>query len=238
MIVARIDDMLDDLKPDDFIKGGGDVGSKYRDARQLWNRAKKAELLDDAFEKAKNQATGFENGIRTQFRSIINNKKLSSKFNQDELDAMRKVVRGGGLENTAKMIGRLGFSEGQASNMLLGSIGVAGGHMIGGGAGAVAVPLIGQISRNLAQKLTRNNAAAAQRIVRAGKDANKILKAYVQSIPAKERSAEDLTQLLLQRNANIDDISSMVKTVPAAQKKLISDSLFLVNAINSQKAQE
>lgn len=86
---------------------------------------------------------------------------------------MQEVVRGTTGSNIAKAIGRFGFSEGHATNILGGSIGVAGGAALAGAPGAVAVPLIGQVSRKLAQKLTRGKADFADIVVRAGSDANK-----------------------------------------------------------------
>lgn len=234
ILINRIDDFMDDLAPKDFKRGGGDIGAKYKDARQLWSRAKKSELIEDAFSKARLQASGFENGIRTQFRSILNNKKKSRGFSPSELDAMRKVVKGGSLENMAKMLGRFGFSEGQASNMLMGSLGVAGGAAVGGPAGAVAVPLVGQMSRGLAQKLTRNNAEAANTISRAGNKGLDIAKAYIKSIPAKERSTAELAELLMRPGVAIGKIN--LKSQPPAVKKLVSDAAYFA-AIN-KKAQD
>jgi len=235
LMVNKIDDFLDNLKPADFKKGKGKVGAKYRDARQLWRRAKKSELIEEAFEKARNQATGFENGLRTQFRQILNNKRKSAGFTAPELAAMRKIVRGGSAENMAKMIGRFGFSEGQASNMLMGSLGVAGGAAAGGPAGAVAVPLIGQVSRNLAQKLTRNNANAANLIVKAGSNGSRIAKAYIKGIPARDRSAAELTELLLRPDVALNKINIKSGGFPPKVKKLITDAVFFANAIRKQQ---
>lgn len=238
LLINKIDDFLDGLKPKDFKKGGGEIGAKFRDARQLWSRAKKSELLEDAFEKARNQATGFENGIRVQFRQIINNKKKSRGFTAEELDAMKKVVRGGTAENIAKMIGRFGFSEGQASNMLMGSLGVAGGFAVGGSAGGVAVPLIGQVSRNLAQKLTRNNAELTNTIVKAGKNAENVARAYIKAVPVKERSAQELSELLLRPDVGLRQLQAKLKTIPQKHKKLISDAVFFAKTIQDQREAE
>jgi len=201
----------------------------------LWRRAKKSELIEETFTKAGDQASGFENGIRAQFRQILGNKKKLRGFNQEEVDAMRKIVRGGTLENAAKMMGRFGLSEGQASNMLLGSLGAAGGFAAGGVTGAIAVPLVGQLSRILAQKLTRNNGRAADLIVRAGNNGEQVVKAYFRAIPAKERSAQELTQLLLRPNIAFDKIKLSNLDVP--DKRILSDAVFLTSAINNEKDQ-
>lgn len=233
IMVNKIDDFMDNIDESALVGGQAEnVGEKYRHARQLWRRARKAEDIDFIFEKAKNQASGFENGLRTQFRALLNNKNKIRNYTAEEKAAMQKVVRGGGVENTAKALGKFGFTEGQASGMLLGSLGVAGGAAIGGGPGAVAVPLIGQVSKNLAQKLTRNNAELVSQIVRAGKDSTAITKAYINSVPAKERSAYELSELLLKLNAGKD-----IKYTPKSEKMkaFMSDVGYLVGAANSQE---
>jgi len=239
LMTNRIDDFLDNLNKANFSTAfNKDVGAKYRDARQLWRRAKKSELIETAFTKAGDQASGFENGIRVQFRSILNNTKKSKGFTKDELAAMREVVRGTNLQNVAKMIGRFGFSEGQASNMLMGSMGVAGGAAVGGPAGAVAVPLVGQISRTLANKLTSKGAKGADIIVRAGNNGLGVVKAYMKAVPAKQRSPQELTELLLRPSISLDKLKQAAKFAPSNQKQLINDAAFLVNSIKSMQSEE
>jgi hypothetical protein len=96
IMIENIDNFLDGLDPKKLSRGaaGADVGPKFKVARELWGRARRSEMINDAFEKAKNQASGFENGIVVQFRSILNNKKKARFFKKDELQAMRDVVRG------------------------------------------------------------------------------------------------------------------------------------------------
>ena len=238
LMINKIDDFLDTAGRNELSGSTKNIGAKYRDARQLWRRAKKSEQIEEAFNKANLQATGFENGIRNQFRSILNNKKQRAGFTKDELDAMRQVVKGTSLQNTAKMIGRFGFSEGQASNMLMGSLGVAGGAAIGGPAGAVAVPLIGQLSRGLAQKLTKKGAEGTDLIVRAGKNGVDVVKAYMKAVPKNGRTAQELTELLLRPDISLQGLKAAARNAPQNQKRLVNDAAFLVNAIKSTQEEE
>ncbi len=238
ILIEHIDDTLDNLKNANFANPSKvDIGAKFKDARQLWSRAKKSELLEEAFTKASLQASGFENGIRVQFRSILNNKKKRRGFTPEELSTMRQVVKGGTAENIAKMIGRFGFSEGQASNMLMGSLGVAGGAVLGGPAGAVAVPLIGQLSRTLAQKLTRRGAEGADAIVKAGKDGKKVVDAYIKATKKSERNAQELTELLLRPEISLKALKAKIPNLPKPQRKLVADAVFFAAFIQSQKQQ-
>lgn len=209
-IINTMDNFLDQLGSTGFKAPKSvnlaDIRPKYKAARDLWGRARRSELIQESFEKAKNQASGFENGVRTQFRSILNNKKKSKFFKPDEITAMQKVVRGGAKENILKLIGKLGFSEGQASGFLGGSIGIGAGAHFLGPVGAVGVPLIGQVAKKLAQKLTVRNAEFADTVVRAGTDARKIAEAYIDNVPKKQRSSAELSQLLTNRTIDLDDL--------------------------------
>lgn len=214
-IVNSIDDFLDTIPTNSISKGAlknSEIMPKYRIARDLWGRARRSELINDAFEKARNQASGFENGVVTQFRSILNNKKKSKFFKKDEIKIMQDVVRGTKGSNLAKLIGRFGFSEGHATNIIGGSLGIAGGAAVGGPVGAVAVPLIGQVSRKLAQKLTRNNAELVNSVIRAGKDANKIAEVYLSKTPKAARSSSELSELLLRQDIALDKL--LISPIP------------------------
>lgn len=237
LMVDKVDDFLENLGPNAFVGGNKTkVGPLYRDARQMWRRAKKAEIVEEAMGKARNQASGFENGLRTQFRSILNNKRVRRNFNEDELAAMRRVVQGGSMENLTKAIGKFGFSEDQAVRMLMPSLGVAGGAAVGGPAGAVAVPLVGQVSRSLSQKLTRNNAQLVDEIVRAGSSGRDVARAYVRSVPRGERSAEELAELLLRPDVSLGNLRGMGGDGDVG--RLVSDAAYLANTLRMAEEQE
>ena len=115
------------------------------------------------------------------------------------------------------MIGRLGFSEGHATGLLGGSIGVLGGSLVGGTVGAVAVPVIGQVSRKLAQRLTRGKAEFADVVVRAGNNAQEIASAYLENTPRAQRSSAELSQLLSRPDIALDNLL-------VAKNKIIRDA--------------
>lgn len=205
-MIESVDDFLEKADSKTFISGENvaEIGKKYKTARKLWGQARRSELLQEAITKAKDQASGFENGIRVQMRSILNNKKQRKFFNEDELAAMKNVVQGTKGANLAKLFGRLGFSEQQAMNIVGAGIGAGAGAAIFGPAGAVAVPLLGNVSRKLAQRLTANNAMFADQVIRAGKDAKKITQAYMQNTPKKLRNPDDLAQLLMRQDVDLN----------------------------------
>lgn len=229
IILEKIDDFMDAI-PEQAVVGGKDqaVGAAFKQARGLWQRAKKSELIEEAVGKAKNQASGFENGLRRQFASLLNNKKKMRGFTADEKAALEKVVRGGGAENTLKFLGKFGFNEGQATSMLGSAVGMSGGAAlgsavagtVGAGAGAIAVPMIGQMSRQLAQRLTRNNAAFADQVIRAGRNGKDIALAYIRNTPKAQRSAQELSELLMRPGVD-------VSVVGPISNPLIRDAAFI-----------
>lgn len=204
--IDRVDEFLDNLQPSQFDGAVDDLGSKYKQARDLWGRARRSELIEEAFIDAEDQASGFENGIRIAFRKILRNKKQRKFFTKDEIAEMQKVVRGTKAANLAKLVGKLGISEGNATNFLGGSIGAFGGASIFGPAGAVIVPGVGQFSKQFAQKLTKGNADFANAIIRAGKDGKKIVAEYIKNTPKAQRDPDELAQLLMRPKVDLSNI--------------------------------
>jgi hypothetical protein len=149
---------------------------------------------------------------------------------------MREVVRGTNPANIAKALGRFGFSEGQATSMLLSSLGIAGGAALGTATGigaaplAVAVPVLGQAFRKMAQTLTRRNAEFASALTRAGKNSFEIARAYSQTVPRSQQSIEELAGILLERGATL---------APAriARSSLLSNAAFLASYIQNAPAE-
>lgn len=238
-IINEIDNFLDNAGTDVLNKTQGvNVGKRYQAARKLWGRARKSETLGEAFEKASRQASGFENGIRVQFRQILNNKRKSRFFTKDELQAMDTVVKGTKPENLAKLIGRLGFSEGAATNIIGGALGATAGALAFGAPGAIAVPLIGNVSRRLAQNLTARNAKFADEVVRAGPNANKIVRAYINNTPKSQRNPVELSELLVRGDIDLSQVKGALAQEAAdiAQQNRIALAAVAAQAPQQQQA--
>lgn len=199
IMLDEIDSFLDTI-PESAFKGEGaanaeNIGQRFRSARNLWGRARRAELISEAMQKADRQASGFENGMRTQLRQIVNNKKRARFFTKDEIAAMDEVIKGSGEQNILKLVGRFGFSEGQATNVL----GGVSGFFLGG----PALPVVGQISRKLAQRATKKGIDIADAVIKSGGDGRKIAEAYLQVTPKSQRTVAELTDLLVDPNVDL-----------------------------------
>lgn len=221
-----VDDFIDLQGKKLRAQGRLDVAEKITNARTLYSRVKKSELLDEAIEKAKVQQSGFENGLRIQFRQLLNNKRKMRGFSESEKEAMRKVVEGGGLENSMRALGKfgvIGAGGGPQSTVLAPLIGGSVATAITGNPVALAaVPVIGQVSRELATKLTANNSRMAQQIVQAGSNGSDIARAYLRNTPKAQQSLSDLTELLMRTEVDLSTIKDMSGDVG----RLINDAKF------------
>ncbi|PHS02428.1 MAG: hypothetical protein COA78_21140 [Blastopirellula sp.] len=206
IMIEEIDSFLDSLSQKDLTRGDAATGKKVKAAGKLWGRAKRAEEITGAIKAGGDAASGLENGIRIELNKIIRSKKRSKYFSKPEIDAMRDVVRGDFKTNMAKLVGRFGFSEGRATNMLTSLGGVGLGSAAGGALGAIAIPAVGIAAKSIAQKLTSNKAKFVNSMTRAGTDANRITKAYLTSVPKAKRNPNDLAELLLDPKINLDDL--------------------------------
>lgn len=234
LAVEKIDDFLDSqtAKVD-----GKEAGQAFKAARDLWQRARKVEVLESAVIDARSQASGFENGLRTQFRAIakkINKGKLKG-FTKEEKAAIERVSQGTKAGNVARFLGKFGVMDGVTSRSLttLGGAGLAGATT-GSPLAAVAVPGIGQISSALAQRMTANNAAMASAIIRSGKNGASIASIYVKNTPKSARSATELAELLISNKVPLDGIN--LRTA----RPLMSDAAIIASIakLNDEKQGE
>ena len=175
MFANKIIDMLDDFvtKPGSTVgPAGAASGNELLKAISTWGRARRVQLVESAIERAKNTASGFENGLRVEFRKLINNPKTAKLFTALEREEIQRVVRGTTGANLMKLIGKFGFGSGNASNMLGGSIGTILGGSIGSPLGpvgsAIGAGIAGggaTLARNASERMTGAAAERAARVV-------------------------------------------------------------------------
>lgn len=235
IIVDQIDSALDNLS--------NQIGGKFKEARGLAQRGFKSQAIQDMIENASHTASGMENGLRIEARKLLKNKKKRRGFTSDELAALKKIEQGTTASNTAKFLGKFGISEGQATSMLGVSIGAGGGGAlgsmfgpIGAAAGAITVPLLGQIAKNTAQRLTLNSTKYADDLARSGKNAKAVTRTYLKHTPVSKRSVSDLTDLLLDQNLKLSDIKSL-PTSATGTAKLVADAKFFAEEIKRRAQQ-
>ena len=152
---------------DDFVEGGASqVGGTLGEARALWSRLRKSELIDTAIENAQAAQAGVEAGLRAEFKSLYrarNSKKMRG-FTDAELAAIKSVAVGDITTNVLRRIGSLSGGVDQSRNMLNLLGGVGAGAYVGGPIGAVAVPAAAYGAQRVAKARTGQSAALARAI--------------------------------------------------------------------------
>lgn len=226
-VIDKIDSFMDNLDDQSLTKSSNiNIGEKYKQARSTWSKAKKLEDVEDIMHKAEFSASGFENGIRMGFTQLLKNKKKLKGFSPEEIKVMSDISKGSFGGNLAKQIGKLGFGEGKATSLIGTSIGATAGLAAFGGVGAIAVPIIGQVSRNLSQVLTKNKSALLNDVIGAGNNAKEIVKAYTKNVPRAAQSERTLAELLLKTDITVSDIENLANL--SARRK--EDLLMYMNA--------
>lgn len=164
IIVDEIDKFVNGLKSADA-SGGPNA---LLEGISLWAKASKTATLESAMERAGNAASGLENGLRNEFRKLLNNPRTARLFTTEERNLIQGVVRGSVLANLTKLAGKFGFGRGQAGNMLGGSIGFGAGSLIGGPAGGILTALAASGARKGSEALTERAAQRALSAVSGG----------------------------------------------------------------------
>ena len=167
---ARLGAIAVDLL-DDFVESGaGHVGGQLSEARTMWGRLKKSEIIDTAIENAQAAQAGVEAGLRNEFRGLwrARNSKKMRGFSAAELAAIKSVAEGNFGANVLRRIGSLGGGLDASRNMLNMMGGVAGGAAVGGPVGAALVPLAGHVAARMSKAGTQGRANLARAITARG----------------------------------------------------------------------
>lgn len=171
-IIKKIDKTVASLTADDIVQGSREeaVNALLR-ARSFWHKSTKAEIIDDAIDRAIGRAatsgTGGnqENAIRQNFERILRNKKLSGAFNKEELAAIKNVARGSNLQNALRQIGKMSPRTGGLSQMF--ALGGTAADLTMGAPLMTGAMGLGTLAKIGADKLNRNAANSVSEVIRA-----------------------------------------------------------------------
>lgn len=169
-LVGKFDSYVENLSGKDILAGNVEEAvSALKDARTLYSRNKKSDIIEDLIQKAELSSTqysqsGKENAIRVQFRQLAKNNTKMAQFTKDEQDQIRKIVKGDTLQNTLRFIGK--FSP----TGVVSSLPTAGAAAISPLAG-IAVPLVSFPARSAAERMGMANIDALTQMIRLGRPA-------------------------------------------------------------------
>ncbi|MBX2989499.1 MAG: hypothetical protein KF802_16540 [Bdellovibrionaceae bacterium] len=173
IMIGQLDDFVENLSPTNTLAGNSaNVAQDIKEARTAWSQLRKSETVERLQERAGNRAqqfsnSGEENALRTEFRQLAQNENKMRLFSPEEQEAIRRVARGGPIENTARWLGKwaptgvvpigAGAGVGHLLSMLMGPVGYA------------IPPAVGTVARSVATHLTKQNANLANELMRGGK---------------------------------------------------------------------
>lgn len=168
-ISSKIDDMIMNPSAAEVLTGDAAAGAKsITEARNLWSRMRKTQLIEEAIENSGLRAasTGSggnaNNALRQTLRGIIQKPSTSRMFSKEELGLMTEVVRGTKGGNLARLVGKL---SPEGNGLMLALSLAATLHT----PGAAAAPLVGWIAKRIADRSTAKGAENLLRTVSSGR---------------------------------------------------------------------
>ncbi len=191
-IIAAIDDLVQNprvgasLQDADVLSGpvaqaAGAAGDPKRaaamiaEAREKWSRLMKHQEIQDAVVRAEANAaaagsgSNLENTLRQALKSVLLDKQATRSFTADEKRALYQAVHGSLLQNTLRLLGKAA-PTGAVSGTLSGGAGL----VLGGPAGAVAIPAGGYLAKRAADQMERERVQRLQDLILSGGQARNL----------------------------------------------------------------
>ena len=232
-IQSSIDDLIGDADNINIPVGisPSDVSLRLTTARKLWSRGKRAQTVDEAIQRSLIDDNPLQN-LKTSFKKLLKDDVRNKQFSVAEKKALQDFVTPGAGVNILRLAANFGidFSRpGTLSNIFAlaggGAAGVAGAGPLGAGVLLAG----GTVAKKTARVLLERQGDFANALFAAGRDANKIIKAYLQNVPKKDRVPGDLGQLLL--SADKKTLDALPKTEFIGKAKAVVESRLRAQAL-------
>ena len=158
IMVDNLDDFVENAQPGQLSKGSSEAVRALTDARELWKRAKKTEIIDDLVASADIRAeanysqSGIENALRRKLVNLADNPKALRVFSKEEQALIKSTAKGGKGQNALRLIGKL-----SPTGAISAGISGGAGYAIFGPYGAVGLPIIGSAAKQGATQLGLRN---------------------------------------------------------------------------------
>lgn len=208
-IRENIDDFMMRAGPGDVVAGDAQTAARaLQDARGNYAAMRRSDTVDAALEtalvraEAAHSGKNIDNSIRQRMAAILLDPKKSRGFNEQELEAMRGVVRGEGINNALRDAGKMLGGGGGLGGAVAGGLGATAGAFVAGPVGAVVGGALGagggRALNALANRNTRQSAESLSALVRARSPAaSEEIARYLQSNPQKQIDRDALVRALL-----------------------------------------
>jgi hypothetical protein len=158
ILVDNLDDFVENAQLAQLTKGSPEAIRALTDARELWKRAKKTEIIDDLKASAELRAeanynqSGIENALRRKLVNLADNPRKLRTFSQEEQELIKSTAKGGSVQNALRLLGKL-----SPTGAIPAAIGGGAGFALGGPYGAVILPMLGGAARQGATQLGLRN---------------------------------------------------------------------------------
>lgn len=144
-----------------------DLANKLREANRLWTQFSKADAVDKGLSKAELRAAstysgGNENNAMRQELRRIYEARGPQNFTADERAAFETAIRGGQVENIARMLGKLAPSRGGLSTWA----NIGAGASTGGA--TLPITALAEGAKVVGDRATRRNLEEVSRVIRGG----------------------------------------------------------------------
>lgn len=174
MLVDDIDEFMERLGRRDVVSGDAATATQaLRDARNLWSRARKAELIEEMIDRAQTRAgahytqAGMEHALRQEFKTLATNPRRLKLFTPMEQAAIKSIARGSRIENTLRNLGKFDPTSGGMAAFISAALG-GGVAMAGGGVLGAAVPAVGFAAKRAATRMTARKVGQLHELIRRG----------------------------------------------------------------------
>ena len=193
LLISKLDDLIDNLKPNDLGVGGKQATDLLKQARSDWKTFKKFQRITNLVERAGDDP----NRLKSAFQRFVANKKNLRGFTKDERDALVFAAENTGGEKLLKTLGKFGFDLGTSvtpGNTFLPSASIFGGILSGNLGGGVGAATAGTAARQLQKLVARGKIEDALTLIQQGGVRN--VPEAISKIPSKKAQQELLTRLL------------------------------------------
>lgn len=171
-LLDEFDTYVENLGAKDLVpvKDSKKAIDSLKNARDLYSRSRKSDIIGDMFERAEITAganytqSGLENALRNELKSVAKNNKRLAAFSKTEQDAIKAAAKGGDLQNFLRWAGKLA-----PTSVISGGGAVGVGYLAGGPVGAAALPIIGGAARYGSTQLGLQNMRDLQAMVALGR---------------------------------------------------------------------
>lgn len=168
-VLDQFDMWMNGLQPRDMLAAGPISGREaigiIQEARNLWSRKSKGDVLADMVERAQLD-DNLQTGLRREFRTLARNKERMRQFTKQEQESIRKVAKGGNMGWLTRTLGAL--SPTTLTGGIRSTIGAGGALATGNPMLAAAIPAVGYAAKKVGEASTRRAADRAGAVVRSG----------------------------------------------------------------------